>query len=412
MKTYVLNGDNSSSDMSAFALRSDVVSMYPKKGQSVADVAAGLKGPAHVIIRAHGDDHGNFRWSKSERVSYVEFCKYLPRTGIASIVIGSCFGGQALYEDVLKVAPPGTILITMTGPKTLNPDGVIHDFSFETKNETNPINLFLKIMDNFDPKEFSDSVESEKKQNPIYSLFGKLVTDPEQALPHVIGIGGTPPTTIDLATKCTELKGKEGDVHIAAAVARVQAMFDTKHTRSTPAPRPGHPDEVLTTYQSLGSKAERALDDHIAEVARKLTRGEPLKDIEERRIAYALTAAYLDESGALKRIVEKQVESAHRDATGAIISPGAPLHDGTSIYYATLELKNARFKGITHDEQFYINSVAKWLDSHPELADKKEKILKDLVSDFSKSSGDDTISHGLAQTLRDAGINTRGWERQ
>ena len=413
IKTYVLVCEKGEDDgFNLYRQRDDVIILQPKPGETIEQVAAKIQGPANVILQAHGETNGTFQWHQDERVPYSQFFQALPRSGILSVTLGSCYGGIAQREDILSAAPPGTLVLSMTGPQTSSVSSVTVMFAKETWHLTRPVDLYIKALDNFDSDRYREYMTW---SNQTYRE--NEITDPNEALPHILGIGGDPPQPIDLANQLGALSGQQNAPAFQRAVQRVQELFDTVRGRTNPVK-----GGKWVIFNSLGPEAERKLDDDIAAMAQKLARGDVPKNAEEKRIAYALTAAYLDESGELQRMINKQPgyqdELAHRDANGKLIDPNAPLHRATGItasvlnaYYDWKEKGNAE-KGITHDEQAYINSVAKKLEDNPAMKGRKDAILEALVADFSKSGDSDTINHGLADTLKQAGISTRGWEQR
>ncbi len=303
IKTYVLVGyGDESAGLEEYSERKDVIILRPKAGESIAEVAAKIHGPANVILQCHGLENGTFRWyedGNTPRAPYTELFQALPRSGILSITLGSCYGGTAQRADILSAAPPGCIVQSITGEKTLGSGNVTTKFAAESRYLTNPTDLFLEALDNFDPAAYKDYMEYWNKRDGTHDI-----TDPDAAMPHMIGLGGKPPLRIDIKAEMKQLTHAD-KAAMARAIARVQDRFDTE-CNVTYVNKKGQ--KVLSDYmeQSLGDPAEKALDGSIATMAAKLQKGYVPQNVDERKLAYAITAAYLDESGTLRQRMEKQ----------------------------------------------------------------------------------------------------------
>ncbi len=219
-----------------------------------------------------------------------------PVRGIESVTLGSCYGGSAEADAFLQGAPAGMVVQSMVGAQNVNNGDFHWQFAKERKGENTQIGLLLKALDTFDPEEYWKYVQYRNKEDKTH-----VDANPEQALPHMIGIGGKKPARIDLAEEVSKLANDKG-AHTSEAlwqraIALVQQHFDTANIRLDPL-RPG---SVITG--GLGVAAEKELHDNIAALAGKMRQGYLPESVDEKRIAYALTAAYMDQSGDMARRV-------------------------------------------------------------------------------------------------------------
>lgn len=306
IRTYALIGDDSKAEDAAFSNRGDVTIIRANPNQSIEEAIKDIKTPANIILVAHGGQNGTFTWNNGQIISYDRLLGALPREGVTSLTLNSCYGGTANAESFLKEAPPGMLVQSMVGAQTLGVSVHSEAFARETVNETNPVSLFIKTLDNFDPKLFHEFV---RRHNQATGQNND--SNPENALPHIIGMGGNPPKKIYLDLEAERINSWINTNTLEAAwsnsVTRVQAAFETNHyvLQSN--------NHRRSNWQNLGPEAEKKLDDDIARVAGMMRRGEPLggetpiERAENKRIAYALTAAFLDESGALDLWRSKQI---------------------------------------------------------------------------------------------------------
>ena len=308
VKTYVLYG--SGQDMGillAYHNRKDCEIIYHKDGESIENCLKRIHPPANVIVQCHGGPDATFTWNaNSPRSPYTRLFHALPKRGIASVTLTTCYGGSAQVAAILKAAPEGLLVQALTGVHTLDSGDVNIKFAEETAGLKKPIDLYLKALDNFDPVEYAVYIDYWSiKHKAIY------IGDAEQALPRILGIGGKSPIIIDLEKSFRILHEKTGDPALKSAISRVQKLFDTKHIHTFI-----NINTLETTRNdiSLGNPSEEALDASIALMAQKLASGYKPKDAEEKRIAYAITAAYLDESGELQRI-----KQGSRPSSGLIV---------------------------------------------------------------------------------------------
>ena len=396
VKTYVLIGHDQK-DADAIYSQHDVTILRPKLGQSMQDLIqeANIQPPANVILQAHSDRPGHFQWNENEGVNYKDLFSALPRSGILSVTLGSCFAGSVVKETMLEALPPGTILQTMTGRQTENLSSASLKFAAETEGLTNPTDLYLKALDNFNPQQFKDFFEARNK-NYHYQAYA----DPNKALPEIMGLGGSQALVFNLNDEMDKLSQKVDKVALEKAIQRVQTRFDTARGYA----RDGNVFklDLEKINNGLGAEAETAVDGQIRTVAKQLMRGEKpdgktVESVENKRIALAITAAYLDESGLLSQAIDEQKGFAMLNAKGE------------SIVEAAVEKQQRG--NLTRTEQAYIASVKDVLDDKPELKKQLDGIIGELKTAFKQSNGNDGLDSALAQKLSGAGISTKGWER-
>lgn len=284
-KTYILVGHDRNGafadDVAAFEQRGrdrgDVEIIYAKPGQSMADVARDITPPANVMLLAHGDEHGRFEWTKGSRVGYKKLFEQLPQ-GVESVTIGSCYGGKSLAKEMLEHAKPGTIIQSQVGAKVVGwGDGGKSAKEITSYPEITQLTLLLESLDAVDPKKFSE-----------WSKRDGFNSNPNDVLPHTVGIGGRPPKEMDLNVEMQNLRGKNVN---PVAVTKVKEHFD----------------------KSLweGVRSEEELDRRIDSVVQKLKGGDVDPRAftpEEKRIGYGLAVAHLHETGEIKHRVEQAIE--------------------------------------------------------------------------------------------------------
>lgn len=360
IRTYVLVGADNPGETTqkeqaqAFRDRGDVTVLEQQPGKTLEQTLKQIQPPANLILLAHGEEDGTFGWRANELLPYTRLFSQLPRQGILSFTLDSCYGGSANAEAFLKAAPPGMLVQSLVGPHNLGRGNHTFDFISETVRLSNRTDLLLKAYDNFDPAEYKHDGEywNRVKWSPL-GIHND--SNPEHALPHIVGIGGNPPRRIDLSEELQALTQNHSasdhlvprnETAFTRAIARVQNAFDTIHWVHYTQ------DGSTVILQNLGSDAEKELDNRIAAIAGEIRSGsftpeggmskglseadQSIYRAERKRIAWALTAAYLDESDELQRMVEKQPgyvatyrDPLRRDAKGAAIDANAPLHGAT-----------------------------------------------------------------------------------
>lgn len=290
-------------------------------GQTLEDALAQIQPPAHIILAAHGNPKGMFQWNKQEDLAYDRLFSALPRTGISSITLLSCFGGKAMEQ--LAEAPPGAVVFSLVGAENVSINSQWNDFSIEALKDTDPVDIYLEILDGFVPDQYPKAIGcTNLKEN----------TDAAQALPYLIGIGGRPTRKIDL-NEAMQKMGEQGarlsaDPAWKQASMRARNRFDSMNYKVV---YNGNDNKTCINPQYLDSAEERQqIDARFASVAEKIERGAPPADTDERRVAYALTMTYLYESGELTRWRKEAI--------------GPSWQGGCAIYDETLrELKWIRF---------------------------------------------------------------------
>ncbi len=309
-KTYVLAGhdhNNAFADsLGVFRARGDVVVIQPQAGEAIADTLRkhGMAAGDNVVVASHGAK-GGIEWNKGEIVSYETIFKTLPE-GISTVAVTNCFGGSA--QDSLAHVPKGAVLQSLVGSETIGVGTAVTQFAREATAGMSPTDMFLEALDNIDPKE----VASVAARENAVSTTPAFVTDPNKVLPHLIGIGGGEP--INLNDKIAEM-GRAGDAGTLDRVAldkATQMVFNRFDTT-----RDGREMEmtgfdwsefkVTHAYKSAevsgGKAAEDALREQILGVSVKMQLGVPLEGFEEKRLGYALSAAYMETSGELDKLM-------------------------------------------------------------------------------------------------------------
>lgn len=257
--------------------------------------------PANIILDCHGIEAGFFTWSKKgEYGFYPHFMRDIPQQNIPTIIIENCFGGSAY--DYLYSVPRGTVLQTLSSKTHSVLGKQAMGFANEIQNITQPIEFYLEALDNFDP-EFYQRIQIKNG-----AANDSKMSNPLLALPTLIGIGGEPPITIKLDATlqllCQHPKDSNFSVTAwARALDRVRQRFDCQSFDSAHQP-------------SLQEK-ELVLDEHIIQIWSDILNGksfignpnlsgkELIKQADDKRIALALAAAYLDESGEFNAMVKK-----------------------------------------------------------------------------------------------------------
>jgi hypothetical protein len=330
-KTYVLEGfDHNSAFKDAngiYAQDPNVVVIQSHPGQSIKEAVGQIKGPANIILDCHGNEDGTFRWDKDGKaVTYAELFAALPREGIESVTLGSCYGESAEKEKILKAAPLGTIVQSMIGAHSIGDNNFITQFAenITAHKTTNSTALFLESLAVFKPEEYKAGLEA-------YNADNKTTFDanPEHSLPHMLGVGGG--KSIDLETEMSRVVHKDASFNASAwqtCVEEVHEIFESSSTGKIvstvkPAQSSGWLDSAATkiaSFMSAGDNVSEHTSDksNIDAVAKQMQSGQMPEGAAEKRIAYALTAAYLDKSGEL----EQQIEVAKHHGQ----EPPLPLH--------------------------------------------------------------------------------------
>ena len=399
--TYVLIGHDNKFEDAVYSASPNLVILRPEKYKTMADVAKDIHPPANIVLQAHGTLDGSFIWGEDQEISYVDFLNTLPRSGILSVTLGSCYAGSVQTKQILEAAPPGSIIQSMTGMATVALSASTIKFAAESGQLTRPIDFYLEALDNFNPKYFKEFNEYSNKLNPE----DQDISDPNEALPYIMGLGGTPPLMINLNDEMAALNKGFNLEAMNRAAQRVQARFDTQTSYALQNDVSKFDLEKLD--KGLGAQAEISLDAQILDVANQIIRGkipngDTVESVDAKRIAFAITAAYLDESGLLQGAIERQqnhVPFASLDAMGLKISETA--------------LKKPPSNNLTANEQAYIASVEKVLRDKPELKEKINGAVDGLKNSFNQSNGNDALeaTSSLALALSAAGLSTKSWTK-
>ncbi len=291
--------------------------------------------PANIILLAHGGNtlafsrnteaNRKFLWRNDrDGIPIEEFFKALPRSGINSIVVNSCdIAAAALSDTALASAPPGSIVMTLT--KTGSNTIAAHSASFirEVTVGASPIDLMLKVYDNFDPQTYYKTIRYLRQRDQT-----RENANPSDALPEEFGIGGKPPLRVNLSdeSKAIQNIGASPDQEIAwkSAIDRISKAFDASRFVS----RPNNSWQSELVNPSAEDQAK--LIEKITEIASlmrshgidaMLKGKDDIEKAEIKRITYALTATYLDESGQIGRWRAQQIARGFDNSNSIYISP-------------------------------------------------------------------------------------------
>lgn len=391
--TYALIGNRMDPENNNLILRGDCEFICADPALSLKEQFETLKMPANLILAAHGGDDGTFEWADDEHSpTYRAFFEALPQKGIYSILINGCFGGTVM--DAAPYAPPGAIIHTAASASNI---GLISYQWLRVEGDTtSAIDTYIENLDNFHPdytKAMKHLNRSDKRRDN---------TDADKALPHVIAIGGEKGRVIDLDQTYSDLAAHPSIIDAQAmfrARDRIQSRFDTHQYHFNPKTKQDQ-------YAYGSSKDEYKLMEKISNVAERLFLGHAPRSFEERRIALALTAAYLEETGDIAKAVRHAGGEIHPDvvkdpkfdAKGVLINPDDVYVESSA-------------KNITEEEQIYLNSVKDFLKTDIQFTLQTDAILRQLKGAFAATEGNDAVNESLQQSLQKANISTKGWER-
>ena len=200
-RTYILLGDGfdnilHNGELEA-AQRSGAVIIKAGNYKSLEDAVSAINTPANVILAAHEANNGTFRW-RGDQIPppYSELFSALPKKGVDSVTLESCYGGTGQSERFLKVAPAGTVIQSMVGPTVTGTGNFVINFTKNIHGYTNPTDLFISALATFHPKEHRDAKifwnthDETGKLNPGHPLIDHDDINPLTAMPHIIGFGG------------------------------------------------------------------------------------------------------------------------------------------------------------------------------------------------------------------------------
>ena len=386
--TFVFVGNNNASgtylDAVFYDARSDCYVVRPEGHsitESIEKTTTETTIAGNIIGSFHGSPDGTFEWNAEDGkgTPYNDFFCALPRQGIKSVTLTSCFGGTA--ENVLETLPPGCLLFTIASDTNVGDASQSAQFAEETEGLTKPIDIFLEILDNFDPESYRHGRESENNKRRIKNE-ALLDSDPNHAIPHIIGIGGPVPVTLDLNEETRRLITQKNPHHVHDAtwqrtIERVKSRFDEVGWKFDPK------DPRYILFHDSDPAQKTISDKQVAAIAQRMMDGDTTvpATIEEKRIAFALTAAYLDESGKL----------------GILVAQAKAPHPGPEM--------------ITKRERHYMENVAEQLrlKGDSQLDDTIEK----MVDVFSQSKKTDYLEQNspLVQHLTALHISTKHWTR-
>ncbi len=367
IKTYVLIGHNMHDVRGTYANQPNCYFIEATPGVAFEDALQAITPPANIVIACHGIAKreffhigwdmeikntirdGYFEWHEGEEVSYAALYAALPKgvtytfpqdgppidpsTSIlerfhaspkqrrtehtpsyaeyalnipsispqtACVLIAACYGGGGITEQFLRSLPPGTLVFSDVSATNASLS-MQRDFAAtESMYLKNPIDLYLESLDNSDSAAYAATLEFMNREEGIAQDANF-----EHALAHVIGIGGNPPVRIDLNDEirnlCTRKTALDRDAW-KRSIARVQKRFDSYC---------GHPDANFVHYTAANTFSaaiypeDPSLDRSIDAIANKITRGHLPAGAGEKRIAFALAATYLEESGKLQNLINQ-----------------------------------------------------------------------------------------------------------
>jgi hypothetical protein len=325
-KTYVLAGfdhNGALQDTNALYAKDTAhfivldVAHYPK----LEDAIRAIKTPANVILNCHGYDWKgapSFDWGKDEAIPYSQLfgdLKHLQAShhgkGVDSVTISSCKGGNAENAEILASAPAGMVVQTLISDTNLEMSSIVTRFAQNNVDHpaADQTALYIRALSAFTPQDYQADLEALKAKDPTLK---DIDTNPEHALPHMIGIGGNPPILIDIHDQVNQLsaslKANGPDDSWQQSVRRTCRIFGA----TTDMPVTGADADAMAASMQQGvtpsGKDPKGIA--IAIVANKMQKGEPITGVQEERIAYALTAAYMDASGNLQKMVASQKAAA------------------------------------------------------------------------------------------------------
>ena len=344
MTTYILAGydhnGSFASEMKLWRARAkkdkDIVIIEAQAGQTMEQVASKIRPPANVLLLAHGGEYGGFDWDNGTSYLYRDLFEQLPK-GVASVTVSSCYGGSAL--GMADSLPAGTLLQSIVSAKVQSWGGRISKRrTIETiaAGPITPLNLMLEALDSTDPAFYQQTAEATnhwirthpdkaEKQNQTMSNARA-----EDVLPAQIAIGGGAgaPLMLGLDQQMQHLAAdaKQGSLNAPAwqkSIADVHAYFDPNDGNRTTFRRvlTAWVGDATGTYLGAGKTLQKKID----AIAQKLGAGEDVSQFtpEEQRYAYALTIAYLHESGTIQKWVQQQRNNEPTERP----APQSPVND-------------------------------------------------------------------------------------
>jgi|GEM_PF-3140743 len=411
--TYVLAGHDHNGvydDAIKTYEKAGFIVLRPKEGETFQQTIKAVKPPCHILMACHGGKDGTFTWhEKNGSMSYTRAfidLQQLPdqgKGGILSMTLQNCYGGTA--QNMLGTLSAGAVFQSLSSESIATYGMSIDKFSDEIGAAPTRGKLLLEALDSVDPrtsaelhdaKRFTwpmmflqnllpfntdpfqqprmwndppdpfnrDEQPKEPQLGPprIQDFWGQQIKadentyDPKRALPAAIGIGGMPPTLVNLDAEVTKLAAshKANPQAFDAAVTMVRDSFnvlpyaanakartDMERDITMPADPTGKKtwvelrvEAVRATSWGKGLKENATQEEFSAfwdkEVARrlevanaelkakvdvvadKLKKNEPITieadgnpDFDELRIRRGIAIANLETTGQLDRLVEE-----------------------------------------------------------------------------------------------------------
>ena len=299
------------------------IDKYPNLYEAIAHITL----PANIILNCHGinDTNGNivdqFVWHKEDVLegrspSYSQLfsaLKELQETNkaeIKSITVDGCFGGFPNNADILALGPAGMIVQSQVSSQCPNWDKFITPFAEKAYNAKSSTDLLLAALSTFDPEKYkkyaADDVAQKPKDAKIFDY------NPMHALPHIIGIAGDPPVIIDLEARIENLANKKTSLNSKAWIDATLKTYRAFYPTDVPTGASFSPSYIEKEMELGKTPNSDQYMDAINLMANKIEKGHMPVGVQEKRIAYALMAAYLDTSGELDKLVAHQIEVAKK----------------------------------------------------------------------------------------------------
>jgi len=356
-KTYILVGEDiagkviGTNDLENARNNGAIIILFSDYG-TIEQAVATIRTPANVILATHGSPEGEFEWNSKitgrdewgldkdgnwyvasstikdeSMLSYSNILAVLPKKGVNSLTIASCFGGSVQEDQFLRIVPPGTVVQSLVGPYNIGDGAICSRFTSKLAGASSQEDLLIAGYLSFDAKQYHDDFIAYQNDKKVVYWDSKVTNcspadfgNPLHALPHIIGIGGG--SRIDLSTELSKIQTElHNGIIDRAAWDRAKNSISTKLGKSFYQDQ--LVDEALCKkvglYEQIGD---------IAPILQKINNGiplgtdaDPIKAADEMKIGYALTASYLDQSGELMRLRQEAIKGNHSQPIPTKIDP-------------------------------------------------------------------------------------------
>ena len=248
--------------------------------EAIGHIPKGI--PVHIYLACHGSEDGTFRWSDSDSkgpqvISYKEFSSKLRAAGIDAriVTVGSCFGGSSVAA--IKDLPAGTILHSAVSAKSYSNSDIGFKYAERIHGLNTPVDLAIASLLAVTPEEVA---KNNKMCNEKDGVRG-TTEDPKEILPDSIVIGG----------------GKEHLPQIIYLPNKSKALISALHNHSI--------DEAAFNRAVERVKYVYVYSSPIDALVKQMRQGIVSQSPMENRGEYALTLAYMHETGELSRRIVK-----------------------------------------------------------------------------------------------------------